>query len=51
MPANVLGLPGKHRHGVDSCSNLRLSIEKMGGDFAAVEDIIEELPFIGREIE
>ena len=51
MPANVHGLPRKHRHGADSRSNFRLDIEKIGVDLTAVEDIIEKPPFIGREIE
>ena len=51
MPANVPGLPRKHRHGADARSNFRLDIEKIRVDLTAVEDIIEKPLFIGREIE
>ena len=51
IAANVPGFPRKHRHGADSRPNFRLDIQKIGVDLAAVEDIIEKLPFIGREIE
>ena len=50
-PANVLALPGKHRHGRDARPYLALDTEQIRVHLAAVEHPVEKAPFVLRQLE
>ena len=50
-PANVLALPGKHRHGRDARPDLALDAEQIRVHLAKVEDPVEKAPLVLRQLE
>ena len=51
MSADVSSFPGEHRHGRDSAPYVRIDVEQVGIDLAAIEYAVKELPLFLRQIE
>ena len=51
FPNVSAALPSEHRHSLNSSTYLRLDIEQIGIDFAAIQNVIENFPLVHCQIE
>jgi hypothetical protein len=51
MSANVLALPGKHRHCADARTYFRRHVEQTRVDLAAIQNAIKKLLLVRRQVE